>query len=106
MANKEIESVLGTVENFLIDHEADPVIIRFAEGDAYLCEFETDDWEDYDMEPTSPDYDEWLVLVLKVEKIIEAGPNKDPRYDFVSISEKHMPSEIICGNTVLYEEDD
>lgn len=105
MANKESEAVLGSIENYLIDHESDPVIVSFAEGDSYLCEFDTDDWEDGDMEPTSSEYDEWLVLVFQVEKVIQAGPNKDPRYDFISISEKHMPSKISCGDVVLYNAD-
>lgn len=105
MANKEIETVLGTMENYLIDHESDPIFVRFAEGDSYLCEFDTDDWEDGDVELSSPHYDEWLVLVFKVDKIIKDGPNKDPRFEYITVSEKHMPSEIKCGATILYDSD-
>lgn len=105
MADKKIEAILGTIDNYLIDHENDSVVVRFADGDSYLCEFDTDDWEDGDREPTSPDYDEWLVLVFRVVRTIQDGPNKDPRFEFLSISEKHMPSEIQCGETILYNKD-
>lgn len=105
MANREIETMLGTIENYLIDHESDSIVVQFAEGDSYLCEFDTDDWEDEDMEPSSSHYDEWLVLVFKVDEVIKGGSNKDPRFEYITVSEKHMPSEIKCGEAILYDSD-
>lgn len=47
---------------------------------------------------------EWYVLDLHVEKSLIPGPNKDPRYELIMISRKHMPCRVTAGNTALYKE--
>lgn len=39
-----------------------------------------------------------------VAMIISYGPNRDPRFEYVIISRKHMPVRVTVGDTVLYEE--
>lgn len=104
------ETAIGEIENFSLANESAPLVVTFAEGDSYVCHCDNGEWEDNgEWNPGEdtcnlPGFEEWYVLDLHVEKILVPGPNKDPRYEWIMISRKHMPCRVTTGDTVLYEE--
>ena len=99
---KEEDAQVGVLERHALDHPGSVYEIRFAEGDAYLCRWANGEYCDNDEAMDSPKYEEWYELDYEVKTILKKGPNKDPKYDFIQISRKHMPSEVLCGDEVVY----
>lgn len=102
---EEAKQALVKIEGFALDHPYQPLKLEFAEGDSYLCTFITDDWDDNNKDIDDPKYDEWFTLIFKVNKILIAGPNKDPRYQGISISKMMMPSLVTCKGEVVYRQE-
>ncbi len=106
----EMDDAIGAIENFSLDNKFPLLRLEFAEGDAYLGRYDNGEWEDngdWDLGPAAyeaPGYEEWYVLDIHIEKVVVPGPNKDPRYEWIEISRKHMPVRVTAGDTVLYEE--
>lgn len=97
------DDAMANIENYALDHNDSKLILEFPEGDSYKCVYCSGEYDDNDEEPSSPTYKEWYEIYFEVLETIAPGPNKDPEYDFISISEKHMPSKISCGDVVLYD---
>lgn len=76
--------------------------VAFPEGDLYRCRFENGEYDDNDEELDSPAYKEWYVVDFEVLEILKDGPSKDPRFNFITISCKHMPSLVTCEGEVIY----
>lgn len=76
--------------------------LTFPEGGLYRCRFENSEYDDNDEELDSPDYEEWYVVDFEVLEILRDGPGKDPRFDFITISRKHMPSLVTCEGETVY----
>lgn len=110
IANASLDDTMGAIENYSMDNGYPVLTIEFAEGDSYLCRYDDGSWEDNgEWNPGEdtrnlPGFEEWYELSLHVEEILAPGPNKDPRYEWIFISRKHMPCKVAAGDTVLYEE--
>lgn len=96
--------------NYSLEHEDVSLTVTFREGDSYLCYCDNGEWEDNgEWNPGEdtrnlPGYEEWYKLSFHVEQILTPGPNKDPRYEWIFASRRHMPVRVTAGGTVLYEE--
>ncbi len=101
---------ISLIENYSLAHNNEMLTITFHEGDRYRCLCNDGSWEDNgEWNPGEdtrnlPGFEEWYELSLHVEEILAPGPNKDPRYEWIFISRKHMPCKVTAGDTVLYEE--
>ena len=102
--NKLLDEAIGNIENYSIKQKCPPLTVSFAEGDTYLCTYETGEWNPGEDTRNLPGFEEWYILYLNVESIITPGPNKDPRYDCIIISCKHMPCLVKAGDEILYQE--
>ncbi len=104
------DKAIGEIERFSLANESTPLVVTFCEGDAYVCLCDNGEWEDNgEWNPCEdtrnlPGYEEWYELDLHVEKTLVPGPNKDPRYEWILISRKHMPCRVSAGDLILYEE--
>lgn len=104
------EAGIIRIENYSLEHETNALTVSFREGDSYLCYCDDGYWEDNgEWNPGEdtrnlPGYEEWYELSFHVERTLIPGPNKDPRYEWIEISRKHMPVRVTAGDTVLYEE--
>jgi hypothetical protein len=79
--------------------------ITYKEGDSYECVWSNGEYVDNEEEIGSPGYEEWYEIDFHVRKILKQGPNKDPRFEYIFVSEKHMPASIVCGDKVFYQAD-
>ncbi len=98
----EIEKSIGAIEHHCLNHNGAVYELAFPEGDTYRCKFDNGEYEDNEEEVGSPSYEEWYVLDFKVVEIVKDGPNKDPRFEYVTVSRKHMPSLVECCGEVVY----
>ena len=104
------DKAIGEIECFSLANKSVPLTVSFSEGDSYVCYCDNGEWYDNgEWNPGEdtrnlPGYEEWYVLDLHVEECLVPGPNKDPRYEWIMISRKHMPCRVTAGNVVLYEE--
>lgn len=98
-----LEELVKDIETYLCGHDWESAYeITFPEGDVYRCVWENGEHVDNDEELGSSDYEEWYELEFRVLEVVKAGPNKDPRYDYVMVSRKRMPSLVRCGDEVVY----
>jgi hypothetical protein len=102
---KSLFNIICDIEDYGLKNEDAIFTLSFAEGDSYKCIWNNGEYVDNEEEIGSPGYEEWYELVFHVEEILNPGPNKDPRFEFITISEKHMPSSILCDGKVLYQAD-
>lgn len=105
MSIKNIEAspnLLGAIVRFCIDHPDDNLVFEFVEGDSYEVRFDTDDYDNNDEDPDSPEYQEWYVLIFDIERVIVDGPNRDPRFNCFNISEQYMPQRILWKGQEIY----
>lgn len=102
--SEQCEDALGKIEAYILEHINDDIVIEFPEGDSYRCQFDTNDWECDVEKPEADNCEEWFALIFRVKASIVPGPNKDPRFDYITVSEKRMPSKVASGETVLYEQ--
>lgn len=104
------DQAIGRIETYCLDNGLPLLTVSFLEGDSYRCTYDNGEWEDNgewnpgEDTPHLPGYEEWYVIDLHVEEVLAPGPNKDPRYEWIMISRKHMPCRVTTGDTVLYEE--
>jgi hypothetical protein len=94
---------MSDIVNYALENSKTRFVITYNEGDSYECIWDNSEYVDNEEDPSSSTYEEWYELDFRVEKILKPGPNKDPRYEYISISEKHMPSSVTSNGTVLYE---
>lgn len=98
-----LDALVGDIESYLYNHDWESTYeITFPEGDVYRCVWENGEYVDNDEELDSPEYEEWYELDFRVLEVVKEGPNKDPRYDYVMVSRKRMPSLVTCGGKVVY----
>lgn len=98
-----LEELVKDIETYLCGHDWESAYeITFPEGDACRCVWENGEYVDNDEELGSPEYEEWYELEFRVLEVVKAGPNKDPRYDYVMVSRRHMPSLMKRGDEVVY----
>jgi len=102
---KDEESVKEIANYCARDLESTYQVI-FPEGDLYRCRFENGEYVDNDEELDSPAYEEWYVVDFEVIETVRDGPNRDPRYGFVTISHRRMPSLVTCDGEVVYQAGD
>lgn len=102
--SERCEDALGKIEAYALGRINDEIVIEFPEGDSYCCQFDTNDWECDDEKAEDGSCEEWFALIFRVKAPIVPGPNKDPRFEYITISEKHMPLKVTSGETVLYEQ--
>ena len=104
------DDAIEAIENYCLDNRSPLLRLEFAEGDAYLGRYDNGEWEDNgEWNPGAdtrnlPGYEEWYEIAIHVEEILSTGPNKDPRFEYIIISCKHMPVRVTAGDTVLYED--
>ena len=94
---------IAYIESYALEHNNCSFVVSFNEGDSYECVYDNGEYVDNEEPPDSPCYEEWYEIDLFVKRVIKSGPNKDPRYDYVIISERHMPSQVRCGSEVVFE---
>ena len=99
----EYENAIKDIANYAARHVASTYEVTFPEGDCYRCRFSNSEYDDNGEELDSPEYEEWYVVDFKVAEIMEEGPNKDPRYEYITISRKRMPSLVKCDDEVVYQ---
>lgn len=102
-AAAEAEKAVGAIGAYACKHDSSTYEIAFPEGDEYRCRFSTDDYEDNEEEPDSPEYEEWYALDFRIVEIVKDGPNRDPRFEYIVLSRKHMPSAVTCDGEVVYQ---
>lgn len=68
-----------------------------------MLPFSTDDCKDNEEDPDSPECEEWYALDFKIVEIVKDGPNRDPRFEYIVLSRKHMPSAVTCDGEVVYQ---
>jgi hypothetical protein len=101
--DQKLDEAIGKIERYALDYPDNLMTVSFPEGDSYECIWDNGEYIDNEEDPSSSTYEEWYELDFHVEKILKPGPNKDPRYEYISISEKHMPSSVTSNGAVLYE---
>lgn len=78
--------------------------IVFAEGDRYesdeAFEGEDDNGEEFDIGEEG--YGDWPEMYYHVSSILDDGPNHNPKYQYLAISRRHMPSEVTSDGRLLY----
>lgn len=99
----EAEKAVGAIGVYACKHGSSTYEIAFPEGDVYCCRFSTDDCKDNEEDPDSPEYEEWYALDFKIVEIVKDGPNRDPRFEYIVLSRKHMPSAVTCDGEVVYQ---
>ena len=99
----EKDEVIRSIGIYASRHVASAYEISFEEGDSYRCRYSTDDYEDNDEELDSPGYEEWYAIDFKVVETVHAGPNKDPRFEYITISRKRMPSLVACDGEIVFQ---
>lgn len=99
----EAEKAVGAIGVCACKHDSSTYEIAFPEGDVYCCRFSTDDCKDNEEDPDSPEYEEWYALDFKIVEIVKDGPNRDPRFEYIVLSRKHMPSAVTCDGEVVYQ---
>lgn len=103
VGQNRLEERVKDIEGYLCDHDwGSAYEITFPEGDVYRCVWENSEYVDNDEELDSPEYEEWYELDFRVLEVVKEGPNKDPRYDYVMVSRKRMPSLVTCGGEVVF----
>lgn len=96
------DSVAAFLERHAIDHPDAEYKIVFPEGDSYLCRWSNGEYVDNGAPQGSSLYEEWYELDYAVLRTIVAGSNKDPRFEFLCVSGKNLPSAVFCGNDLIY----
>lgn len=99
-----INDALAKVENYSLDHLGTEFTITFPQGDIYECRYDNGEWVDNDEDPNSSSYKEWYEMDFHVIRVIQSGPNKEPEFDYITVSEKNMPSEIRYGEIIFYDD--
>lgn len=99
----EAEKAVGAIGVYACKHDSSTYEIAFPEGDVCCCRFSTDDCKDNEEDPDSPEYEEWYALDFKIVEIVKDGPNRDPRFEYIVLSRKHMPSAVTCDGEVVYQ---
>lgn len=99
----EAEKAVGAIGVYACKHDSSTYEIAFPEGDVYCCRFSTDDCKDNEEDPDSPEYEEWYALDFKIVEIVKDGPNRDPRFEYIVLSRKHMSSAVTCDGEVVYQ---
>lgn len=103
VGQNRLEERVKDIEGYLCDHDwGNTYEITFPEGDVYRCVWENSEYVGNDEELDSPEYEEWYELDFRVLEVVKEGPNKDPRYDYVMVSRKRMPSLVTCGGEVVF----
>lgn len=102
LSANEKDKIIKSIGIYASKHIASTYEISFSEGDSYRCRYSTDDYEDNDEDIDSPEYEEWYAIDFKVLETIQDGPNKDPRFEYITISRKRMPSLVTCEGEVVY----
>jgi|GEM_PF-6243200 hypothetical protein len=78
--------------------------IAFAEGDRYesgeATEGEDDNGEEFDIGEAG--YEDWPEMYYRISSILNDGPNHNPNYRYLSISRRHMPSDVTSDGRLLY----
>lgn len=100
-AAAEAEKAVDAIGVYARKHDSSTYEIAFPEGGVYRCRFSTDDYEDNEEDPDSPEYEEWYALDFKIVEIVKDGPNRDPRFEYIVLSRKHMPSAVTCDGEVV-----
>ncbi len=103
LSSTEKDEAIKSIGIYASRHVASTYEISFTEGDSYRCRYSTDDYEDNDEEIGSPEYEEWYAIDFKVIEIVREGPNKDPRFEYITISRKRMPQLVTCDGEVVYQ---
>lgn len=94
LKERTMDEIIGTLERYALDHPGTRYIISFAEGDVYVCSWENGEYVDNDAEMGTSEWEEWYELDYRVLEEPKPGPNKDPLYRFIQVSEKHMPTSV------------
>ncbi|MBP3884177.1 MAG: hypothetical protein J6D54_04465 [Olsenella sp.] len=97
------EEIIKGIANFCARHLKASYEVAFPEEDLYRCRFENSEYDDNGEDLESPDYEEWYIVDFEVLEILVKGPNKDPRFDFITISRKHMPSLVTCEGEIVFQ---
>ena len=97
------EEIIKGIANICARHLKASYEVAFPEGDIYRCCFENGEYDDNDEDLDSPDYEEWYIVDFEVLENLAEGPNKDPRYDFITISCKRMPSLVTCEGEIVFQ---
>ena len=100
-AAAEAEKAVDAIGVYACKHDSSTYEIAFPEGGVYRCRFSTDDYEDNEEDPDSPEYEEWYALDFKIVEIVKDGPNRDPRFEYIVLSRKHMPSAVTRDGEVV-----
>ena len=96
------DEVAARLERHALDHRGADYEITFPEGDAYLCRWDNGEYVDNGEDLESPAYEEWYELDYKVLEVMKEGPNKDPRFEYVNVSCKRLPSLVTCDGEIVY----
>lgn len=97
------EEIITNIANYCARHLKSSYEAAFPEGDLYRCRFENSEYDDNDEELDSPEYEEWYIVDFEVLETLREGPNKNPRFGFITISRKRMPSLVTCEGEVVYK---
>ena len=97
------DEIIKNVANYCARNRKASYEVTFPEGDCYRCRFENSEYTVNDEDLNSPEYEEWYSVDFEVLEILVEGPNKDPRFDFITISYKRMPSLVTCEGEIVYQ---
>ena len=104
--HEEEKNTTAFLESYEDSHPNSIVIMKFAEGDIYKCQFYTAYESDNGLEPNNHDYDEFYELVYKVLETTVLGQNcyEDNSDRWVTVSYQHFPVYVTTENgAVLYQ---
>ena len=102
-SDTENEKIITNIANYCARHLKASYEVAFPEGDLYRCRFENSEYDDNGKELNSPEYEEWYIVDFEVLETLREGPNKDPRFGFITISRRRMPSLVACEGEVVYK---
>ena len=99
------DRIVSALEMHALNNPDSNYEITFPQGDSYICRWENGEYSDNGEEVGTSEYDEWYELDYRVLKILKDGPNKNPSYDYIQVSKKHIPSLVTCNDEIIVSDD-
>lgn len=103
--HEEERSTTALLEAYEDSRPGAVVVMKFAEGDVYKCQFYTAYESDNCLDLDDPNYDEFFELVYKVLETVTLGKNcyEEHSEKWVTLNYKHFPVLVTSENgTVIY----
>lgn len=104
--HEEEADLLGPLMDYVETHREAPLLIRFPDGESYICtyltDYESENSGELDIEMDDPRYDEFYQVALTITTVISGGPRGSG--DALALDYRDFPASVIDADTgaVIY----